>query len=211
MRGSQAAYQPGSVLRAAADAAAALPGSTPRERARAITAAAVRTRAVHVRGVLSGGDITELDQLYTTVRAEELKRSQGKGDLFDHPNLTGLRDNNHHCAFLHVAQLIDEKLPHVLEKVQETMRRVDREQGWGLLGEPGADHNVRVCEYHEYTTGGEVCDPTHSDGGSLVTSSVMLTDDADFTGGEFTTLEADEETATEHSDFQRGDALVLCV
>ena len=25
---------------------------------------------------------------------------------------------------------------------------------------------MRVCEYHEYTEGGEVCDPTHRDGGA---------------------------------------------
>ena len=36
--------------------------------------------------------------------------------------------------------------------------------------------NIRVFEYHEYTVGGEVCDPTHSDGGSLVTMSVLLND-----------------------------------
>jgi hypothetical protein len=63
-----------------------------------------------------------------------------------------------------------------------------------------------VFEYHEYTVGGEVCDPTHSDGGSLVTMSVLLNDQSEFTGGDFTTLEEDGVTVTKFSGFERGCA-----
>ena len=202
-------YRAGSVLRAAADAAAALP--TPTDRAHAITAAAVRTRAILVPGFLTAAEIAEVDGLWASVRAEEAARSGGgTAELFNHPNLVGLRASNHHWAFLHVERLIDKRLPHILEKVVSLMRQVDADQGWGLLGEAGK-HNVRTCEYHEYTEGGEVSPHTHADGGSLVTSSVLLVDSAGgFTGGGFTTLEADEETVMEWPEFSRaGDALVF--
>ena len=50
-----------------------------------------------------------------------------------------------------------------LRRVLATMRSVDQ-SSWGLLSGNGvpAGGNIRVFEYHEYTEGGEVCDPTHS-------------------------------------------------
>ena len=172
-------------------------------------AQAMLTRAVHVPSVLSSEEIQQLDALYARIRAEEDEVSGGKTDCFQHPNLCGaLRDSEHHTCFLHVDHLIDRELPHIIEKVLTVMRRADAEQGWGQLS--GRAHNIRVCEYHEYTVGGEVCDPRHRDGGSLVTSSILLADTDTFTGGDFTMLEFDEETVTEFDQFRRGDALVFC-
>ena len=101
-----------------------------------------------------------------------------------------------------------------MSKVLATMHAVDQ-ANWGLLtptpdrpaGEVGGA-NVRVCEYHMYTEGGEVCDPRHRDGGSLVTMSVLLAHRADFEGGDFTTLEEDG-SVTEFEDFERGDGIVF--
>ena len=125
-----------------------------------------------------------------------------ESEFFMHPNLLGVRGDPHVNAFLHVGRLVDRALPHLLEKVLRVMQAADR---WGQL-RPGRFH-VRVCEYHEYMKGGEVCDPHHCDGGSLVTMSVLLSDAAEFTGGDFTTLGEDGEVT--RYNFQRGDALVF--
>tara|TARA_B110000208_G_scaffold91782_1_gene115462 strand:- start:127 stop:945 length:819 start_codon:yes stop_codon:yes gene_type:complete len=179
------------------------------------TVKALLTRPVLVKNVLSAEDIAELDALYAEVRDEERVASDGGStECFKHPNLNdALRDSAHHTCFLNVNRLIDERLPRILAKVLAVMRDADRDMewgahmGWGVLRD--VEHNVRVCEYHDYTTGGEVCDPRHCDGGSLVTSSILLTPQSSFTGGEFTMLEADEETVTEFPDFERGDALIF--
>jgi hypothetical protein len=205
--------------------------------------AALGTRAVLVPGVLSGEEIHLLDAMYARIREEEVVTSGGATECFQHPNMCGaLRCSDHHTCFLNIDSVIDRDAPHILAKVLTLMRRVDQESGWGLLA---GEHNIRVCEYHDYTTGGEVCDPRHCDGGkaltpsvfpaakheclhyvatllsspitldlvlsvhmrrtfpgSLVTSTILLADRADFTGGDFTMLEADEETVTEFDDFK---------
>ena len=157
--------------------------------------AAVRSRVAVVRGVLSDADIAQLDALYAAIKGEALERSGGS-EVFDHPNLVGLAASEHHTAFLHVERRIDRELPHIRDKVLAAMRDADAAH-WSLLaprpdggGEAGRA-NIRVCEYHEYLPGGEVCDPRHCDGGSLVTMSVLLCQPEEFTGGTFTTLEAD--------------------
>ena len=160
--------------------------------------AAVRSRVAVVRGVLSDADIAQLDALYAAIKREALERSGGS-EVFDHPNLVGLAASEHHTAFLHVERRIDRELPHIRDKVLAAMRDADaahwsllapRPDGGGEGGEAGRA-NIRVCEYHEYLPGGEVCDPRHCDGGSLVTMSVLLCQPEEFTGGTFTTLEAD--------------------
>jgi hypothetical protein len=125
---------------------------------------------------------------------------------FNHPNLTGYRDSGHITAYLHCQERIQQELPAVLAKVIAAMRSTD---SWGLLAAPGVEGGqVRVCEYHDYTVGGAVSHPKHCDSGSLVTMSVLINDMSDFTGGAFTTLEADG-TVTRYDDLQRGDGLVF--
>ena len=177
----------------------------------------VRTRVQLVKGVLSESDIAELDATYERIKTLALHQADAAGtDELTHPNLGGLKDSPHLTCFLHVHALIDKQLPHILKKVLDTMVEADCQAGWGLLsaqcaedeGEAGCS-NIRVVEYHEYRKGGEVCDPTHTDAGSLVTMSVMLSDPAaDFTGGDFTTLEEDG-SVTGFPGFGRGDGLVF--
>ena len=177
----------------------------------------VRTRVQLVKGVLSESDIAELDATYERIKTLAVHQADAAGtDELTHPNLGGLKDSPHLTCFLHVHALIDKQLPHILKKVLDTMVAADRQAGWGLLSAQCAEHegeagcsNIRVVEYHEYRKGGEVCDPTHTDAGSLVTMSVMLSDPAaDFTGGEFTTLEEDG-SVTGFQGFGRGDGLVF--
>lgn len=192
-----------------------------------------RSNVVLFKGRFTDDDIKSLDKVYRHLREADMQLKP-EDEMFQHPNLLGNRASNHITAFLHVGQLIDDSLPDIAAKVQATMVEADRMEGWGYLT-PASDegtqvkdtdpvffssvdssssekqrrYNVRVCEYHEYFTGGEVCNPYHCDGGSLVTMSVMLSNpETDFTGGEFTTLDPDSKEDTEH-DFQRGDAIVF--
>ena len=176
--------------------------------------AAVATRVIHVKGVLDGGDISRLDELYATIRREEVTatndataedQNHDRGQ-FLHPNLLGLRSSPHVTAYLHCADRITKALPGILAKVLAAMRHNDRQ---GLLCAAGVHGgHVRVCEYHDYSIGGAVALPKHCDSGSLVTMSVLLNGPDEFTGGAFTTLEADGSTTT-HRNFQRGDGLVF--
>ena len=194
---------------------------------------AVRSRVHLVKEVLSAGDIADLDALYARIKREALASALAAGsEELSHPSLSGLIDSPHHTAFLHVNSVIDKELPHVFAKVLGAMVGADRAAGWGLLSpivhkddaaqgselepepqpepEPGEAGwgNIRVVEYHEYGVGGQVNDPKHTDAGSLVTMSVMLSDASEFTGGNFTTLEEDG-SVTGFPDFQRGDGLVF--
>eukprot|EP01048_Picozoa_sp_COSAG05_P010983 COSAG05_NODE_1003_length_6237_cov_7.337732_9_plen_260_part_00 len=197
-------------------------------------AAAVASRVVHLRGVLSDTEIKHLDALYDRVRAEEsdtaaalpstdivtqwtagrsgpkpvlvtaAQRASFCEDNFSHPNLTGLRDSGHIMCFFQseTSDRIAKQLPDVLATVVGAMQKADH---WGLL-QGGSE--VRVCEYHHYSTGGQVCDPKHVDSGSLLTMSVLLNEPDEFEGGAFTTLEADG-SVTSFADFQRGDGLLF--
>jgi hypothetical protein len=82
---------------------------------------------------------------------------------FSHQNLAGLRGSAHIMAFLQQGNRIATELPDLMSKILGVMRGSDR---WNLLA-PANGGQVRVCEYHEYTSGGEVGDPKHRDSGSL--------------------------------------------
>lgn len=197
-------------------------------------AAAVASRVVLLRGVLSDAEILQLDALYARIRAEEAEtaavapsasvvkqwvagRSGPKPTLvtaaqrayfcknnYSHPNLTGMRNSGHIMCFFQSenSDRVAKHLPDVLAKVIGAMRGADH---WGLLR---GGSEVRVCEYHHYSTGGQVGDPKHVDSGSLLTMSILLNEPSEFEGGVFTTLEADG-SVTSFTDVQRGDALVF--
>jgi len=174
---------------------------------------AIRTRVVIVRNVLTDSEMASLSDLYSTIRSEETKRALRKGpltsecnELFDHPALDGLRTTNHVSVFVHVNKRIDEELPEIYSKIVNLMHQTDKEQNWNLLS---SSSNIRVMEYHEYTEGGSVADPFHADGGSLVTSSILLSSPSTFEGGEFSTMELDKVTMNYHDNMNEGDAVVF--
>jgi len=176
---------------------------------------AIATDAIVVPSVLNLSEISQLKALYDTIRAEEEENALKKGPLdseanefFHHLALDGLRSTNHVSVFVHVQQRMFREFPAIYSKIIEVMAKVDREQGWNLLADK-PDTNVRVMEYHSYTCGGSVCDPTHCDGGSLVTSSILLSHPDDFTGGQFTCLESDRSTVTTFDEIRQGDAIVF--
>ena len=72
-------------------------------------------------------------EMYNCIKAEALAEADASGsEQLTHPALVGLRDSAHHTAFLHVGAKVDREAPHILKKVLNTMRSVDRAH-WGLL------------------------------------------------------------------------------
>lgn len=74
----------------------------------------------------------------------------------------------------------------------------------------GARHRpvaFRCAEYHTVSPGGGLPATRHYDHGSLATVDIMLSNTADFEGGELMTLETDG--ALERHAFERGDLLIF--
>jgi hypothetical protein len=106
--------------------------------------------------------------------------------------------------------------PHVLCKILSFARQAWAEANWsGDADTPGPLYvitdgmpslSIRVVEHWEYTVGGGLVDPLHYDVDSVLTLVALLSDENDFEGGTFRTLEADN-SQLEHPMAQ-GD--VIC-
>merc|ERR1712216_724041 len=96
----------------------------------------------------------------------------------------------HRVLHLHgIPELREEAsgLPRLQRRLVEAMRAHDF---YAVL--PGREVHVRSLEYHVYSDGGSVLDPQHRDTGSLLTLSVLLSEDRDFSGGVFFTWDGDQ-------------------
>ena len=60
--------------------------------------------------------------------------------------------------------------------------------GRASTADPTKSANVRTCELHEWRAGSNLSHKHHFDGGSIVTLDVLLTDESEFTGGQFQVL-----------------------
>ena len=89
----------------------------------------------------------------------------------------------------------------------DLLQRVRRAAHFVHLADVTEVLRVRCIEFHTYTEGGELTDETHTDAGSRLTLSVLLTDPADLDGGCFTTTDH-RGRVTKH-DLARGDAVLL--
>lgn len=131
-------------------------------------------------------------------------------------DLAGTQHNKHSGAqwrtrYLHTAGEFRRRAPDLLQRIVDAAIRADAEPtGWGILSHGARAQCVRprVIEHHLVSPGGALPDPTHFDGGSVITIDFMLSDPGvDFTGGEFCTAEGDG-SYSQHS-FARGDALLF--
>ena len=102
----------------------------------------------------------------------------------------------------------------IVERLEALVRELDAKH-WGILAsdEVAADGcmTARCVEFHEYGPSGRNECQSHYDAGSLFTADVMLSDTADFEGGEMLTTATDEDGAervTRHV-FEQGDCLVF--
>jgi hypothetical protein len=135
---------------------------------------------------------------------------------------------SHRVMHLHANAEIDNRAPGLRAKLLRALHRADEGDardrpggdarraprecvvesggGWGLLR--GRHAYVRSIEYHAYSQGGSVSDPTHRDAGSTLTMSVLLDrEDAGGGGVLFTADGAGVRTTVE--GLRRGDAVVF--
>jgi hypothetical protein len=95
--------------------------------------------------------------------------------------------------------------PELLKKMIAIMKSADaNEPRWQAWRD---SFNPRVIEYHRYLKGGGLTKKHHFDEGSCYTMVIMLSDRADFEGGNFKTWEADE-TWCIH-DLHQGDCVII--
>jgi predicted 2-oxoglutarate/Fe(II)-dependent dioxygenase YbiX len=111
-------------------------------------------------------------------------------------------------CYLHTGGLFRKKLPDLFDKIVSMAFKTDAEN-WRILDGKtfGQDVNVRVIEFHEYWQHGRLCHERHNDTGSYITCDIMLSENGEFEGGEFQTLEADGTML--HHEFEFGDASVF--
>jgi hypothetical protein len=110
-------------------------------------------------------------------------------------------------SYLHTNGLIQNAMPNFVQMLVDAAIDADKVENWGLLTDDSKPINIRVIELHKVLPGGALPDNHHHDQGSLVTIDVMCSSDDDFTGGNFTTLEADNSLKV-HS-FTHGDVLIF--
>ena len=159
-----------------------------------------------LRGLLSAAEASRL------VRMREALGSQGRTFM------DGC--TSHEVLFLHARRsrpIVEQcGCASLVEMLMQAMRQADPRRPLRR----GDDHHrltVRSCELHTYAQGGALMDRDHRDAGSSITMSVLLSDPAQSTGGDFLTWEAaargvnDDEphaTAIPHR-LGRGDAILF--
>lgn len=121
-----------------------------------------------------------------------------------------LRADGHFVTFLQNDALFERMAPKLLNKILGTMKKCD-DENWKLIKTEIEDKNnvnYRVIEYHHYIKGGGLLTKYHYDGGSIITSVLMLSDPKkDFEGGQLMTWETDETFKT--YNVEQGDMLIF--
>ena len=120
----------------------------------------------------------------------------------------------HRKVFLHHGGFVGSKwqnfrqaYPDLLAKLLRNMRQHGDAKG---LCDAYTTLNVRCVEVHEYTVGGGLIDPAHTDVGSALTLAVQLSEAMpEAHGGRFTTT--DPLHGTSEHPLERGDGLLACV
>ena len=175
------------------------------------------TRVARRPGLISDAEIDAL-----LVAVEQMQPTAGRFAR-DAQGVPQLGSAPWETTYLHTDGGFERLCAPLRQKLLDAAIAVDAEEGWGLLTPREASCGpirFRTVEYHEVQAHGALPDPTHFDGGSLVTIDVMLAnpcasaedgdgrggrEEGDFEGGRFVTVEADG-SLTAHR-FERGDAI----
>jgi len=168
-------------------------------------AAAQRTRAYHLRGLLNSDDIAALHRAAATVALERPDATIDRS-AWGQPPGTWL------VTFLNTGGAFETVLPELHARIRNAALAVDRAH-WNAT--EGIEHvNFRVVEHHtmrsslnDRPTGGGLHTKRHCDQGSLVTIDCLLSDRRDIEGGVLQTLEPDGQMLS-HA-WEQGDALVF--
>lgn len=134
-------------------------------------------------------------------------------------------------SYLHTNFAAQEgKIGPIVNKLVKKALEISKAEKWEFISEQNRSLiGIRVIEMHKVYAGGSLAHIRHCDNGSIVTIDVMLAEDSDYSGGEFTTLEykpghissnkissnskllgirCPDEVLTCHT-FQRGDMMVF--
>lgn len=152
------------------------------------------TQVIRWASFLSDVEIDALHAAAASVRASSGEVSRDNG----------LREASWLTVFLN--HRLRHLLPQFHAKLFAAARETDANH-WGLLDASRHALNLRCAEYHTVLEQGGLPMTNHIDQGSLITMDIMLSDTADFEGGEFQTPEADGSVLTHR--FERGDLLVF--
>mmetsp|Transcript_10854 Transcript_10854/g.38363 ORF Transcript_10854/g.38363 Transcript_10854/m.38363 type:complete len:251 (-) Transcript_10854:109-861(-) len=109
----------------------------------------------------------------------------------------------HGTYYLQAAGLARAVAPELLDKLTNLAFQADASH----FGGNAASAKIRCVEFHEYGPGAQLQKQTHFDLGSSVTVDCMLSEDGDYEGGNFETLEADG-SLLRHT-FKQGDVLIF--
>lgn len=168
------------------------------------TAEAMNTRVVRIPALLSDAEISSIEELH-----EDLSGQLGTAGRTAGNQAAAYRQGKWETAYLSTDGLFARHRPALRSKLLAAVMEVDRSEGWGLLDRVKPERLAPRCvELHSVQPGGSLPYPHHYDAGSLITIDVMLSDRADFEGGDLRTLESSGEMLT-HAPFERGDALVF--
>lgn len=174
---------------------------------------AQRTRVVRVPNLLSDDDIASVHALHSSMSAtlgHASARDRGstassyKTGAAIEPELKP----GWSITYLNTDGTFAAELPALRAKILSAARRAADAEKWGVLEAATEPVVPRCIEYHVVVPPGALPQPYHNDEGSAITVDVMLSPRSAFTGGEFSTLESSGEMV-EHSDFEKGDALVF--
>ena len=109
-------------------------------------------------------------------------------------------------TYVHTDQLFQKNFAPLFKKLRAAALEADSAH-WGIAKEAPGELSVRVIEVHEVSVAGALNHPYHFDAGSVVTIDLMLSEDEDYTGGEFETLELDG--SSNRPNFQQGDVIIF--
>ena len=110
-------------------------------------------------------------------------------------------------SYLSTNGLFQREKGNLLAKLLDAAKTADSYHNWGLLNGSQEDFHIRVIECHTVEKGGSLRDVHHCDQGSLVTIDVMCSQDSEFTGGIFSTLESSGNL--QRHLFKYGDVIVF--
>ena len=154
---------------------------------------AQRSRVAPLPALLDAADIERIHECAALAQ----RRCECDDRVTRHP------DGRWSTLYLQRDGLFERQCSGLLEKILRRVRAGEaREPTMAciLTEKDESSVGVRCIEYHEVRPGGSLPDPRHHDVGSLVTIDILLSEPGkDFTGGAFTTLEADG--ATKAHDF----------
>ncbi len=164
-------------------------------------AQAQQSRVVTIKELLSPAEVAKVRAVasqFAETAGRDISKSDGRWETL----------------YLHTDGYFRRACPEILEKITAAVARAESAEPSMkklLTSRQPGEVGVRCIEYHEVRPGGSLPDLKHYDIGSLLTVDIMISESADFTGGEFSTLESDGQLLRQQAFNAQatGDALLF--